>query len=697
MKHIIILFFISISIINSQIPSVSKNLYTPVNIEIDSINNSIIFNRKNAIHRYGYYLEQLSTLENKFLQIADYNDLEDSIYKVDNIEKNRLYEFNYINQSSMKYNTYEGFPYSQAKSNTYLACGRELESYAAKRTVLLLVDSTVYYPLESEIKRLRDDLVSEGWGVRIVEVNRMKYDEARFINVLDLYYLGIRDFLYYNPNLNTEAVLLIGKTPKFYSGKFAPDNKPNHLGAWPANGLFGIKTAFAHTYRDKENSFESDWERNNYGYQDLVYGYNTFPYKVDLMVGSLDLSELPSFPESEIELLRRYLNKNHKYRTGQLPFRRRGLIDDKLADEHLREAPASSGWRNFNSMFGPDSISEGDYFSTLENESYMASYACGNGQTFDSLGDVGSSKDFATKQVNTIFTMLYGDYIGDWDSPDNFLRASLASEPSILTAAWVGHPHWFMHHMSIGYPIGYSTRLTQNNEIYIPLEHFQTDTTSKPYDPYKNGVHVGLLGDPTLTMYPLELENSVSNLKALKVNDYTVRLTWDISDMSIPHYYDVFRSNYEDGPFDKMTDVSITSGEFVDEYHHTGDVWYMVREKVLEFSPTASFWKHLRGKIVQTDVKSDVEDNTENSDIIISPNPTSDNVVIQFTNDNYYNFDVQIYDARGTLVKTYSQNVKNHLIWNLEDEKGLRINSGVYYLKVDNGSNTSVKKIVVVK
>ncbi|MFA7327487.1 MAG: T9SS type A sorting domain-containing protein [Candidatus Kapaibacterium sp.] len=632
MKLIIIALIVLISNLQSQELSESKYLYTPVKIEIDSMNNSIVFDRIEDKLRFNFFLNQLDRNSNKFYEIADLFDLQFPPFEMKNIEKSKLYEFSYSNNSFMRYSTYEGFPYSQAKSNTYLACGRELESYAAKRTVLLLVDSTVYYPLESEIKRLRDDLVSEGWGVRIVEVNRMKYDEARFINVLDLYYLGIRDFLYYNPNLNTEAVLLIGKTPKFYSGKFAPDNKPNHLGAWPANGLFGIKTAFAHTYRDKENSFESDWERNNYGYQDLVYGYNTFPYKVDLMVGSLDLSGLSSFPESEIELLRRYLNKNHKYRTGQLPFRRRGLIDDKLADEHLREAPASSGWRNFNSMFGPDSISEGDYFSTLADESYMASYACGNGQPFDSLGGVGSSKDFATKQVNTIFTMLYGDYIGDWDSPDNFLRASLASEPSVLTAAWVGHPHWFMHHMSIGYPLGYSTRLTQNNDIYVPLEHFQTDTTSKPYDPYKNGVHVGLLGDPTLTMYPLDLENSVSNLKAEKMNDYTVRLTWDISDMSSTHFYDVFRSNYADGPFDKVTEVSITDGQFVDEYHHTGDVWYMVREKVLEFSPTASFWKHLRGKLVQTDVKSGVED-VSNNQLNIYPNPTNNIINIELRND----------------------------------------------------------------
>jgi hypothetical protein len=285
--------------------------------------------------------------------------------------------------------------------------------------------------------------------------------------------------------------------------------------------------------------------------------------------------------------------------------------------------------------------------------------------------------------------MLYGDYIGDWDSPDNFLRASLASEPSILTAAWVGHPHWFMHHLSIGYPIGYSTRLTQNNDIYVPLEHFQTDTTSKPYDPYKNGVHVGLLGDPTLTMYPLDIENSVSNLKAAKVNDYTVRLTWDISDMSKVHFYDVFRSNYADGPFDKVTEVSLTDGQFVDEYHHTGDVWYMVREKVLEFSPTASFWKHLRGKLVQTDVKSEMEENTEVVGITVAPNPTNSfvNLKLNYTSES----------TTYTIINQNGKQVEQKPISNNSNE--LRIDfsaypSGVYFITINCGNDVKTYKVV---
>src|SRR5690606_25015705 len=110
-----------------------------------------------------------------------------------------------------------------------------------RRTILILVDRTLYPELETEINRLRIDLITEGWGVRVTEVDRMEYEDfpdIRVESILNLYFYGIRDYFIANPNLNTESIFLIGKTPKFYSGKFAPDDRENHIGAWPADGFF---------------------------------------------------------------------------------------------------------------------------------------------------------------------------------------------------------------------------------------------------------------------------------------------------------------------------------------------------------------------------------------------------------------------------------------------------------------------------
>ena len=685
---IIITFSFSLSASDS---ASSKFLYTNHIIEIDSVNKRFYFKERKIKWFPTFNLELKNDTTNKFEEISL-----DSNY-FNSIEKSKLYEFNFTNVGSSRYydtvyNNLSDLRYS--KSNTYSAVGYELEPYTDRRTILILVDRTLTGELQTELDQLRNDLLTEGWGVRIREVDRMvEYENHPYIRVEDiirLYYLGVKNYFQQNPNLNTESIFILGKTPKFYSGAHAPDDRDDHIGAWASDGLFGIRNNFIEEIGNVDVSNKSKFLRNTYGPNESFFDFYTYPGDVDLMIGSLDLSDLPSFEETEVDLLRRYLNKNHKYRTGQIPIRRRGLIDDNLPAWKNLDAPATSGWRNFNAMFGPDSIDEADYFTTLENESYLASYACGVGEPFDSLSGVGTSDDFANRQVNTVFTMLYGDYIGDWDSPNNLLRASLASEPSILNVAWVGHPHWFFHHLSVGYPIGYSTRLSMNNKTYFPVSYFPEDTNGFPIldvppipnDPYRNGVHMAMLGDPTLTMYPISEEGKVANLEANKINDYTVQLSWSVPEDKV-HYYDVFRTTHEYGPFEKVNDEPITTGNIKDEFHYVGDVWYMVRERVLEYSPTASFWKHLRGEIVKTQVTTSVEV-TDTDDIHIYPNPTNDFINIE----SELRFDsVEILNTEGRLMFT-------------SDKKRIdisQLSSGLYYLVFKSDRQVIAKTFTIVR
>src|SRR5207249_7573008 len=95
--------------------------------------------------------------------------------------------------------------------------------------------------------------------------------------------------------------------------------------------------------------------------------------------------------------------------------------------------------------------------------------------------------------IQAMFTMLFGSWLGDWESEDDLLRAVLASPTGGLTAVWSGRPHWFMHHMALGENIGYSARLTQNNG---PHGLYRTQVNSAA-----GQVHVALMGDPTLRMH----------------------------------------------------------------------------------------------------------------------------------------------------------------------------------------------------
>jgi len=54
-----------------------------------------------------------------------------------------------------------------------------------------------------------------------------------------------------------------------------------------------------------------------------------------------------------------------------------------------------------------------NYFSTVGAQSYLWSYACGGG-SFYTCGGVGSSDDFANIDIQSVFTMFFGSYFGDW-------------------------------------------------------------------------------------------------------------------------------------------------------------------------------------------------------------------------------------------------------------------------------------------
>src|SRR5204863_9463126 len=115
-----------------------------------------------------------------------------------------------------------------------------------------------------------------------------------------------------------------------------------------------------------------------------------------------------------------------------------------------------------------------------------------------------TTTDLVAADIKAVFTMLFGSYLGDWDTQDNFQRAVLATPTSGLVCCWSGSPHWFCHHMALGETIGFSTRLTQNNG---PLGLYRNQTNT-----YAGLVHIALMGDPTLRMHPVVPAGSLAGV-----------------------------------------------------------------------------------------------------------------------------------------------------------------------------------------
>ena len=477
-------------------------------------------------------------------------------YADSNVSVGIKYEYR-VEQSTGLY----GFAYG------YVAAGIEVPLVDYRGTVVLIVDNTFAAALSVELARLEQDLVGDGWTV-------LRHDVARAEKVANVKSLIKAD--YDRDPENVRAVFLFGHVPVPYAGAIAPDGHQSHFGAWPADLFYGDMDG---VWTDEQNltGLISGAQSNVKG--DGKYDQSVVPGAVELQVGRVDLSDMPAFaPKTELDLLRQYLNKDHNFRHKLLTAQQRALIDDDFGYMD-GEAFAASGWRNFSAFFGASNVEERDWFATLTTESYMWAYGSGGGN-YTSADGIGTTGDFAAKDPKVIFTMLFGSWFGDWDTPDNFLRAPLATNTYGLTSVWAGRPHWHFQHMAIGETIGYSTRLTQNASPIVYV-------TSWP-----GSVHISLMGDPTLRMHVVAPPSALS--VSTTASNGSIALNWAASPEGVLGY-NVYRAKTPSGQFSKINSALIQGTSFIDSSAPSGTLTYMVRAIKLEGGAGGTYFNASQG------------------------------------------------------------------------------------------------------
>jgi hypothetical protein len=447
----------------------------------------------------------------------------------------------------------------------YILAGTNLAAVEQRGSLLLVVDDAYSQPLADEIAQLEHDLWGDGWKVHTIEVNRN--DAVTAVKSL------IVNKFQQVPDL--KMVYLLGHVPVPYSGSFYADGHiEGHWGAWPADVYYGEMNG-SWTDATVNNTTALD-ARNHNITGDGKFDQSDIPTKVELAVGRVDLTNLPSFGLTDVELTRRYLQKAHLFKTGQLDVPRRALVDDNLGI--ALGAPAASGWRNFAPMFTADSVKALDYFSTMKNEAYLWSFGGGSG-SFTSANGIGNTQDFVNDSLRNIFTMLCGSYFGDWDSPDNFLRAPLASPGWTLTSSWAGNPPFTLHRMAMGETIGQGLLHTQN-------------ATELDYYPGPQLVHTSLMGDPSLRLHPVK---PVDNLTATETLT-GVQITWTAPIGETVAGYHVYRAENPLGDFVKINADLVAATNYLDPALPTDSAVYMVRAVKLETSGSGTYWNMSLGK-----------------------------------------------------------------------------------------------------
>jgi hypothetical protein len=448
----------------------------------------------------------------------------------------------------------------------YILAGINAAMTENRGKMILIVDNTHAAALATELARLQQDLVGDGWTVIRHDVSRT----ATPPQVKQLIQAA------YNADpANVKSVFLFGHVAVPYSGNFNPDGHPDHQGAWTADTYYGDMDGTWTDSSVNNTGAEKPWNRNSPG--DGKFDQSDLPSDIELAIGRVDLYNMTCYSNkawsrSELDLLRAYLNKDHNFRHGRIAVPRRGLVCDNFG-EMGGEAFASTGWRSFAPLFGAENnvqVPYGQFFTTLKDNAYLWSYGTGGGSWYTCNG-IGGSDDFANTEIKTVFTAFLGSYFGDWDNESAFLRAPLGSGWA-LASAWGGRPHWFFHPMGLGETIGAAAKLSQNNR-YGGLYARQNSGTRQ--------VHVTLLGDPSLRMHPVIPPANVS------VSGNTV--IWSASTDSAIQGYNVYRASSANGPFTRISGSSpISNLYFTDAAGSAGSV-YMVRAVKLEQSGSGTY------------------------------------------------------------------------------------------------------------
>jgi len=614
----------------------------------------------------------------------------------------------------------------------YVATGVNVMPIPTRGKVLILVDQTFASQLATKLDRYENLLTLDGWyPVRKLAPRAENFDSAKVMQTKAL----INDEYNSTKGGTLEAIVLVGRVPVPYSGAFKsgsnfspPDGHPDHGGAWPADVYYGdiiddfggLSTPLWTDEVVNMTRFNADSNavkariRNENKPGDGKFDNTALPSNVDVQIGRIDFYNLPVFTDkTELQLLERYFDKNYAYRTGQIAVNYKAVVDDNFGafvnnqgSFQFAESFAGTGWRNFASVVGPDSVRSGKLFADTEASQHLFSYGTGGGW-FTSASGVGTSTDFATKKPQSIFMFLFGSYFGDWDHQDALMRSALASDPQVLTVAWAGRPHWFFHHMSVGETMGYATRIAQNNPssgFFMPyygmgitqINPVNSQIVSQGAQHFGgNLIHVALMGDPTLRIYEVEPPSDVT---AVEIKG-GVSLQWSPTKEAIDGYT-LYYSKDPKGNFKQIpTVISKNNTSYVHSLPDTGTRYYIVKAMKRTRLNGQAYYNESLGSMSSPIIYTSVNTIAENNELQLSvvPNPIENSSLVSIESTTNEPATISITDMSGRKIASKTvQIVSGKLTFNFETLISKEtVASGSYLLQCTIGNATKTIPIIL--
>lgn len=558
-------------------------------------------------------------------------------YVDENVVLEQLYEYKIVKRLA-----------SNETGYGYVLSGIQLPPVHYRGEVMLLITSTTLFEIEAALAEYRAAVAADGWTSQLLVIEPNQSVSAIKSDLVEAY-----------ENRPFSAIFILGDVPVPHSGDINPDAHPNHKGAWAADLYYGDLDGIWTDSFVTNTSALTPINHNVPG--DEKWDQSYLPSDVEVAVGRADFSDLPVFTDNEYDLLRNYLRKDIDFRAKQFSVSQRAAIRNTNPwDGGLGQ----NGIRNFSALVGPQNITYNTWEDVFVND-YLWYYGSGGGSQTSAV-QLGSSQTYANSDFRAVFTAWFGSYFGDYDFPDNYLRSTLGSG-YVLTAVWAGAPHWHFHAMGMGFPMAHVTALTQNNDTLYTAGYFP------------RGVHVNLLGDPTLAAYPV---SPPSSLIYTDYPDYN-ELTWVPSPDQISHYY-VYRRTANELIYTLIdsTDNSTTHYQDTDA-PLVGEVSYLIRAAKLEITPSGSFFDLSIG--AASSYLSRIAEVIA-PEVSIYPNPASSWLKITASRRIE---SLKLTDLQGRLLKTQSPHQPT-----AELNVG-ELPTGFYILRVDTGGRIVNQRVFV--
>ncbi|HRP01407.1 MAG TPA: T9SS type A sorting domain-containing protein [Candidatus Kapabacteria bacterium] len=548
----------------------------------------------------------------------------------------------------------------------YIISGTNIPEKDYYGTCLVLVDEKIYPEIATELETFVSEVRADGWQVIVKKAPRSEEFDKDKVEATKKIILNTK-----SEDKNLASLVLIGRIAVPYSGNFAVDGHEDHYGAWPSDLYYAdLDGKWTDTLTSKYKVIPRTMNLPNDG----KFDQNYINSDVELQMGRIDLYNMPYFKDSEVELIKRYLAKISDFKNGKVHIRNRGGVIDNFGPDYT-EGFAATGWANFASLLGSDSVFKLKDRYVLQTQDYLWYYGCGPG-SYASAHEALYTSEMASVPHLAAFNLIFGSYHGDWDSENSLLRSVLGALPYGYASCWAGRPHWFFHNMAYGYTLGYCTKLTQN--VY-PSNYTAVSSFARRMN------HIALLGDPTLRMSYFERPSNVIT----QVFDDSINVKWDYQNNEEVHF-NIYRTNDINTKFIKINTSPIIGNSFTDKMPLLGANIYEVRAIRNEKTQAGSYYNISLGRF--SDISTfPIEYGKK---LIIAPNPFIDDItIIPIDKDTVKS--IIIYDINGLKLGEHNNiNLSKNYSFKISDITNISLSAGAYFIKIKTTSEEKVYKLI---